>query len=143
MKNNKYAKCEKCWKQGVELVKWVCFVCYKKKWYIKNKERLKEKTKAQYREKKENEQYVKDNRENAMFYYNANKDLINAKKILKRRLEKWLPCMDISVNNKIYKLPFESLVKPKFLNWQNNKEIEEYEKNFKLFTILRKYYEWI
>lgn len=64
------------------------------------------------------------------------KEIWSIKKRIKRRLDKWLPCLKIIINWKIRYLPFEDLIKPKDINLY-----EEWKEKDKQFKILKKYYD--
>ena len=52
------------------------------------------------------------------------------------RLKEWLPCLEIIINWKWYKMPFESLERPK----TTKQNFKEWQKNMKIFKILKDYY---
>jgi len=136
--SNKYDKCKLCWTNEIRhKARWTCINCYEKvRAKIRRRdpielEKIKKNQSLWFQRVMQNKDYREKVRLRSNENYHKNKFILNIKRQVKKRKEKWLPCLKMYYNDNEIEFPFESLEKPKHIKekefkiWQKNNEIFE------------------
>ena len=89
--------------------------------------------------KKKRKKSKEDIRKYKNEWYHKNKEALSLKARVYRRRKKWLPCLQMIVNNKTVYFPFSEISKPTQAFW--SPEWQEYAEKRRQYDILREYYQ--
>ena len=117
--------------------RWLCTRCIDKERYAKpkRKEVLRKSALKWSRQHTEEEKIRKNLIQKK--YYLKNKEVLQLILKARRRVQRWLPCLQIIIKWKTRYLPFESLEKPTTVT---HTDYEQWKENQRAFDLIRSFY---